>query len=295
MDSANANLIGILLDRAASLFDEGNYAEAFHAANAAVDSANTLLDTQIENVDAYVKCLELRGDVQKELGYYTEAKDDYLEGLDLYDNRPDRQSDMGRLHANLGAVADLEGNSEEAQEHWEKAIFFFEQNDPPLELDIAAMANNLGFLHRQAGRMAEAEGYFLQALEYSHSNLGQEHEQTATICSNLGVLYLATGLHEQAREMHMMALDARRAIFGESHPDTAQSHNNLALALICTGDRSWARRHFEKALEALELLGSEFAEDLEAVAGNYCDFLREEGEENLATKIEGRVRDLIGA
>jgi hypothetical protein len=94
--------------------------------------------------------------------------------------------------------------------------------------------------------------------------------------------------------MHMIALETRRKLLGEEHPDTAQSHNNLALALLNTGDRSWARRHFEKALTGYEALGSEYAADLEAVASNYCEFLREEGEVQLAEVIASRVRDVIG-
>jgi hypothetical protein len=95
--------------------------------------------------------------------------------------------------------------------------------------------------------------------------------------------------------MHMMALEARRKNFGDDHPDTAQSHNNLALALLETGDRAWARRHFEKSLHAFEVLGGEFLQDLEAVSSNYCDFLRSEGENTLADRVEGQVRAKVEA
>jgi tetratricopeptide (TPR) repeat protein len=163
-----------------------------------------------------------------------------------------------------------------------------------LRLDIATIANNLGFIAKAAGDLEKAEAHFLRALEILHSQLGQEHEETATVSSNLGALYQATGFFEQSREMHMIALETRRKLLGEEHPDTAQSHNNLALALLKTGDRSWARRHFEKALTGYEALGSEYTVDLEAVASNYCEFLREEGESQLAEVISGRVREVIG-
>jgi Tfp pilus assembly protein PilF len=93
----------------------------------------------------------------------------------------------------------------------------------------------------------------------------------------------------------MIALETRRKIFGETHPDTAQSHNNLALALLNTGDKAWARRHFEKALGAFEALGPEYASDIEAVADNYCDFLRSEGEITLADQISSRVQGALVA
>jgi hypothetical protein len=194
-----------------------------------------------------------------------------------------------------GTVQDTLDAPEKAIRHWEEAVRQYEQfQDPPL-LEIATLANNLGFLKKAEGDHDAAETHFLRALEILHSQLGQDHEQTATVASNLGALYHAAGYFEQAREIHMMALDTRRKLFGEAHHDTAQSHNNLALALLRTGDRSWARRHFEKALAGFETLGPACHEDLEAVAANYCDYLREEGDASLAATIESRVREVIAA
>lgn len=293
MDSATANLIGILNDRVSLLRASGNLAEAYHAAHAAVNTAQQSLNTDLESVDAYVGSLEQRADILLAMGKAEEARDDYQEAIDLWEHRPDQLDGLGRLHAAIGATWDQDGDGQMAADHWVKAIEYFEQNDPPLLIDVAAMANNLGFLHRHAGNLEQAETHFLRALEIAHSQLGQAHEKTATISSNLGALYQASGHYEQAREMHMMALDSRRALFGEDHPDTAQSHNNLALAMLQTGDRSWARRHFEKALSAFEALGREYAEDLDAVADNYCDFLRSEGEAQLADVIAGRVSEVL--
>lgn len=293
MDSATANLIGILNERVSLLRQSGNLAEAYHAAHAAVNTAQQSLNTDLDSVDAYVGCLEQRADVLLAMGKSEEARDDYREILDLWEQRPDRLADMGRIHAALGATWDQDGNDSLAAEHWLKAIEFFERNEPPLLIDVAAMSNNLGFLNRHSGNLEAAETHFLRALEIAHAQLGPEHEKTATISSNLGALYQASGHFEQAREMHMMALESRRKLFGEDHPDTAQSHNNLALAMLQTGDRSWARRHFEKALSAFELLGKDYAEDLDAVADNYCDFLRSEGEGQLADVIAGRVSEVL--
>jgi tetratricopeptide (TPR) repeat protein len=249
----------------------------------------------LDSIDAFASTLEIRGDVYRELGEFDLARDDYRQAIDQLQERPDRFDQVGRLHAGLGAAYDGLGKEEQAIRHWQKAIEYFEQNEPPLLLDIAAMANNLGFIAKANGDLESAESYFLRALEIVHSQLGQEHEQTATVSSNLGALYQAGGYFEQSREMHMIALETRRSILGEDHPDTAQSHNNLALALLKTGDRSWARRHFEKALTGYEALGAAYAPDLEAVASNYCDFLREEGEGTLADVIAGRVREVIDA
>jgi tetratricopeptide (TPR) repeat protein len=269
--------------------------EALHAANAAIDKCQQSLGPNLESIDAFASTLELRGDLYRDLGSFDLAIEDYSQALDQLDGRPDRFAQIGRLHAGLGAAYDCKGREDKAGAEWHKAIEYFERHEPPLMLDIAAMANNLGFLYKAGGDLDAAETHFLRALEIVHSQLGQEHEQTATVSSNLGALYQAAGFHEQSREMHMIALETRRNLLGEEHPDTAQSHNNLALALLNTGDRSWARRHFERALADFEALGPAYFEDLEAVASNYCDFLREEGETQLAEVIAGRVTDLIGA
>lgn len=295
MDSPTATLIGILQDRVESLRATGDLDEALHAATAAVEKSQQKLGPDLDSIDAFASALEIRGDIRRELGNFEAAQDDYRQAIDQLQDRPDRFDLIGRLHAAHGAAYDAMGQTDKAAEHWLSAIEYFERHEPPLLLDVAAMANNLGFLYKAAGDLDAAETYFLRALEILHAQLGQDHEQTATVSSNLGALYQAAGFHEQAREMHMIALETRRNLLGEEHPDTAQSHNNLALALLATGDRSWARRHFEKALEDFESIGPEYAHDLEAVASNYCDFLREEGEAQLAEVIAGRVNKVVAA
>lgn len=295
MNSPTATLINILQDRIETLRSAGDLKEALHAANAAVEKAQQALGPNLDSIDAFASTLETRGDLHRQLGDPELARDDYRQALDQLEDRPDRMGQIGRLHAALGAAYDDMGRVDKAAEHWLRAIEFFERNEPPLMMDIAAMSNNLGFLYKAADDLETAESHFLRALEITHSQLGQDDEQTATVSSNLGALYQAAGFHEQSRQMHEIALEARRKVLGEEHPDTAQSHNNLALALLNTGDRSWARRHFEKALAGFEALGAEFHDDLEAVATNYCEFLREEGENQLADVIAGRVREMTEA
>lgn len=294
MDSPTATLIGILQTRVGTLRAAGNLDEALHAATAAVEKCQHSLGPDLDSIDAFSSALEIRGDIYRELSHFELARDDYRHASDQLDSRPDRIDQLGRIYAGLGAAYDGLGRSERAVENWQMAMEFFEKHEPPLLLDVAAMANNLGFMAKSTGDLDTAESSFLRALEILHSQLGQAHEQTATVSSNLGALYQKASYFEQAREMHMMALETRRSLLGEEHSDTAQSHNNLALALLSTGDRAWARRHFEKSLAGYEALGPDHADDLEAVASNYCGFLRDEGEATLAEIIAGRVRQSLG-
>ncbi len=293
MDTPTANFIQIMQDRVQALRNDGNLHEALHAANAAVEKSQHSLSPDLDTIDAFANSLESRAGLFLELGRHDEAIEDVKHAIDQLDNRPDRIAQVGRLYALLGAAYDGQGRNDKVTWAWQAAVNYFEKHEPPMMLDIAAMTNNLGFTAKASGDLDAAEDHFLKALEIMHSELGQKHEKTAAVSNNLGAVYLAAGYLDQAREMHMMALETRRELFGENHPDTAQSHNNLALALLKTGDRAWARRHFEKALGGFESLGAAYAEDLESVASNYCDFLKEEGEENLSEIIAGRVRDLL--
>lgn len=289
MDSPTTTLIHILRGRVDELVANGDLDEAVHAATAAVLKAQQTLNSDLDSIDEFASSLEVRADVYRQLGRMEEARDDYKQAIDQLDTRPDRCLQLGRLHAGYGAVHDQLGNSERAAELWQQAITYFETAEPPALLDIAAMSNNLAYLKKAAGDVEGAEAQFLKALEILHQELGQDHEETAAVSNNIGALYQSAGFFEQAREMHMLALDTRRKLFGDAHPDSAQSHNNLALAMLSTGDKPWARRHFEKALVSFESLGIEYADEIEAVAENYCAFLREEGDDARADEIENRV------
>ncbi|MFK7851249.1 MAG: tetratricopeptide repeat protein [Akkermansiaceae bacterium] len=282
-------------ERVDSLREEGNLEEALHAASATVEKCQRALSPDLETIEAFASSLETRAGLLVQLGMFEESIEDLKSAIDQLDSRPDRLGQLGRLYALLGAAYDGQGRGDKVVEAWERAIHYFQEHEPPLLLDVAAISNNLGFSAKAAGDLDAAEDYFLKSLEIMHSEVGQKNEETASVSNNLGAVYLAAGYLDQAREMHMMALETRRELFGESHPDTAQSHNNLALALLKTGDRAWARRHFEKALSGFESLGNTYAEDLEAVASNYCEFLREEGEAKIAEVIESRVQDALSA
>ena len=290
MDSPTTTLIQILRGRVEEQVALGDLDEALHAANAAVLKAQQMLSEDLGSIDEFASSLEVRADVYRQLGHLDEARDDYKQAIDQLENRPDRVAQLGRLFAGYGAVHDQLGNTERAAELWQQAIHYFEAAEPPVLLDVATLSNNLAYLKKAAGDVEGAEAQFLRALEILHKELGPDHEETAAVSNNIGALYQSSGFFEQAREMHMMALEARRKLFGETHPDTAQSHNNLALALLATGDKAWARRHFEKALSGFESLGIEYADDLEAVADNYCGFLREEGEFSQADLISSRLQ-----
>lgn len=293
MDTSKATLITILRDRVGKLCEEGNFSEALHAANAAVEKAEQELSSDLDSIELFALTLEVRGDLYRNTGEWEQARDDYRQAIDQLNNRADRSLQLGRLHADLGAVHDQLDHAERAVHHWEVAISYFEKCTPTPSLDIAALSNNIAFLKKALGDLDGAENHLLKALEILHRELGSEHDETASVCNNLGALYHQSGHYEQAREMHLMALEARRELYGDVHLDTAQSYNNLALALMQTGDPDLAKSHFECALSALAECGPEAQEEIVSVSENYSEFLRHHGEEQSIAHIESRVNQVL--
>lgn len=289
MDSATVSFLQMLRDRAADLMGKGEIDEAIHAVDAAVEKAQSRLSPDEGSVVAFVSSLEVRGDIFRQIGHLEKALDDYRQAIMVLKEREGHDAQLGRLYAGKGAVHDMMDRTKDAEDAWNRAVEHFEAMDPPGLLDVAAMCNNLAFLRRAAGDYDKAETYFLKALEISHRELGSQHEETALLCNNLGACYQAAGFYDQAREMHVMALETRKAEGGDEHPDTAQSHNNLALAMAMTGETETAEEHFELAIAGFKAAGEEYAEEVEAVTGNFAEFLRQSGNGSKAAEVQAQL------
>ena len=294
MEAETLKSLQALKQKADALAGEGQLIEAIHAATDHIEACETQLGNSAQDNVAFAEALETRADLLRQSDAHEQACDDYMRAIEKLEKCDGCLIQLGRLHAGLGAAHAALGETESAARQWERSIECFEKNDPPSPLDVAAMANNFGFLKKGAGEYNAAENAFLKALEILHSELGEGHEETATVASNLGTLYQEAGHYEPARKMHAIAANARSALFGDANPDTARSNSDLGISLFKTGDHMAARRFLEKALHGYDVLGRAFHDDLETVAKQYTEVLREDGELSMAEAVANRVRDLMG-
>ena len=290
MESGTANLLNMLQVRVKKLCEEGNWNEAMHAATAGVEKARAALSDDEESIEALAVSLEVNGDFLRQYGNLEDARQAYLESLELLAGiGGDHNEQRARISASVAVVYDSDGNEDEAIRFYERGIELFERMDPPSILDVADLCNNLAYIYKSRGDFDSAENLYLKALKICHEHLGPNDEETAAVCNNVGALYLAAGYYEQAREMQMMALEARRVTFGEHHLETAQSHANLALALCETEELDWAKKHFEKALAIYEDKLKDAPMDYATVSSNYVEFLRATGDDKGAVAMEKRA------
>jgi tetratricopeptide (TPR) repeat protein len=103
MESTKVNLITILRDRVGELCSDGNFAEAKHCANAAVEKAEKELSSDVDSIEAFASALEVRGDLLRSMGEMEAARDDYKQSIDQLEGRLDLSAQLGRLHAPLNS------------------------------------------------------------------------------------------------------------------------------------------------------------------------------------------------
>ena len=127
MESTKVNLITILRDRVGELCEQGNFSEALYVANTAVEKAEKELNTDLESIATFASALEVRGDLFRQTGEWEKARADYRQTIDQLGNRIEDATELGRLHAYLGACHDQLYHLDRAIHHWDLAISYFEK------------------------------------------------------------------------------------------------------------------------------------------------------------------------
>ena len=293
MESGTVNLLHMLNDRVKKLCKQGRWEDAYQTATASVDKARRTLDDDPNSLYELVHSVEILGDVFRRHGDLENARQSYLEALELLQNDTINVEQRARINASIAVVYDLAGHAGDAITFYTHSIELFESMNPPALLDVADLCNNLGYLYKSQEDYDTAEGLYLKALQICHDKLGVEDLETASVCNNLGALYLVTGYLVQAREMHSMALEIRSEKLDADDVDVAQSHSNLALVLAQNGDLEGAIKNFAASWRIYDIHAAEEPEDYAVVTENYSMVLRETGNIKKAISIEKRSAKVI--
>ncbi|MGA2180386.1 MAG: tetratricopeptide repeat protein [Verrucomicrobiota bacterium] len=128
-------------------------------------------------------------------------------------------------HNDLGYVLAAQGRTNEAIEHYQKALEIYP--------DYAEADNNLGTVFLNQGRLDEAAEYYHRALE-ANPSFAEAH-------NNLGILLAKQGRITEAIEHYQKAI--------ELNPNRAEMYNNLGNLLAIRGRPAEAIGQFQKALE----------------------------------------------
>lgn len=210
-------------------------------------SAQGDVTLQLELAQALLKIGDVQGDpFSASLGHPTEAQASYREAealaarVLLEDARnPETTRVLAGVEEKVGALAEVDGRTSEAIEHYGKARARYAQlleSHPDDTRALRAMATQdlaIGQASTTEGRLDDAEAALRRALEGREAVLTREktpdsRRDVAIARYALGQLHFERGDAEQALPLHREALAALAALHQEQ-PDSARARRDLAV------------------------------------------------------------------
>lgn len=157
----------------------------------------------------------------------------------------------------LGAVADLEGRSEEAIDWLLQALEAMRLH-PDAEHEQATLENELGIVYVSLGRLDDARNALQRALEIQRRLFGELHPTTLNSRGNLAVVQLRDGHAGEAAAEFERILALKHEMLGtELHPDVIADLGWLALAHYQDGRLAAARARADQGWAIAQQLPAE--------------------------------------
>jgi tetratricopeptide (TPR) repeat protein len=142
------------------------------------------------------------------------------------------------LH-DMGNIAQLEGNREDAIRWYEEAAAFRRDHS---NAGLGDTLINLAGMYADAGRNEDATRTYHEARAVLEETRGPRHPRVAAVVFNMGNLAYERGELDLAYELHSRALEIRRESYPAKHPWLQTSRTYLAAVAI-------AQKRFEVAAE----------------------------------------------
>jgi len=159
---------------------------------------------------------------------------------------------LATLKANLGTIAVLQGELDEAEEHFTRAIALTEAAFGGNETLIAKTSANLGAVYRRKGDLPRALASYRRAAAVFEANFGPRHPLMATLANNTGVLLQTMKDSAGAERSYRQVIDLGGASIATTSPTLGHANNNLGELLLERGEIEAAADHFASAIEIWE-------------------------------------------
>jgi tetratricopeptide (TPR) repeat protein len=244
-----AEEIEALVLRASSLYEQGEYKQAFPLAELALKAS---LSVHGEENLVTSSCALMLARTYEALNDYNSAELYYKMSLSI-DERvlgPDHPDTTTTLY-DLAGLYQSTGNYQEALPLYERALAISEEAQGLDHPETAVILDSLGELYRSMGDYQAALPPYERALAIYEKTLGPEHPRTAISLNNLGTLYEAMEEYQAALPLYQRALAINEASGPES-PFTAMSLNNLATLYKSMGSYESALPLYKRALAIRE-------------------------------------------
>jgi tetratricopeptide (TPR) repeat protein len=155
------------------------------------------------------------------------------------------------LFHDLAAVYDELKNTDEALNHYRKALELQETHFGRQHADTADTISNIAATYDRMGNREEALKYFREALEIRRQLFGEKHAETAASINNIGSSFYEAGKYADAIHYLEKAVEIRMEVLGPEHTDTNDSLYNLA---VCFTNLKKLKQAYEMVAKQLKLL-----------------------------------------
>jgi tetratricopeptide (TPR) repeat protein len=162
----------------------------------------------------------------------------------------ERAHDDGRLAAllsnNLGAVHDLQGDTETARAYYERTIVGLERRPGLPDPLLAITHNNLGGMYHDRGDFVRARGHYELAMQLFRAIVGDAHPFVAHALAGLGDADAGSGELARAQAHYEQSLARMEAAYGARHlyllhPLTGLGRVHARRGLAAEAERVFAR------------------------------------------------------
>ncbi|MEM6995694.1 MAG: serine/threonine-protein kinase [Myxococcota bacterium] len=123
-----------------------------------------------------------------------------------------------RIYNVLGALAHDDGEADEAERSYQRAIDLVREAGGEDHVMIAGAMVNLAIVQSEQRRYDEALALQRRALEIRERLQGRDHPDTAALLNNISTVLLALDQADEAAQANADAIARLRATFGPEHP-----------------------------------------------------------------------------
>lgn len=197
----------------------GNYPEAIHHYNMAIDRAENV-DSIDETGKLLIQIHNNLGVSYKHMGSLEKAKDHYDRSLELiYNVHGDEHREIATSFNNLGSIYYSQGDIGLAAEYFLRAAEMFQSLYGENHREAGAALNNVGVSYHMLKNYEKSAEYIERAQRIKETNLGYDHPETAVGYSNLASIHILNKDYKAARENIELSISVRENIYGADHPN----------------------------------------------------------------------------
>ncbi|MEZ4428552.1 MAG: serine/threonine-protein kinase [Nannocystaceae bacterium] len=200
----------------------------------------------IDHAPLIAEALELRGDIEHDLGQLAAAEASYREGLEAAAAGRDDDRAAALLIDLLWNIGEGQGRVDEAFSLLSAARAGVVRAGEPTVAQIDLLRTEAR-LHEGRGSFSEAVARHEAAVELARARLGDASPRLIGLESNLAAALVERGRTDDAITLLEAALPRARETFGDVHPTVADVINNLAMAHNAAGRRTEALRGYQEA------------------------------------------------